>query len=157
MVLPQALLLAAVHSVCLSVWQHTTLSNARVQHSSRKATATQCASSCVQKQSGDNDRIKLDLEYEFTLKPPLNHEGGPYDDFAEDVIRALLVRMSILKNVEANTVTAHVCDLDTTGQIRIKVRAVGLVTQDNTTEQVRQNFLLSVHRALSASAAEIHT
>jgi hypothetical protein len=113
----------------------------------------------VQKQSTSRsgDPIKLQLEYEFTLKPPLDHQGGPYDDFAQSVIRALLVRLSILKHVERDTIHAHVSDLDATGQIKLRVVGVGVVTSEVTTEMVRQNFLLSIHRALSASAAEIHT
>lgn len=99
-------------------------------------------------------RIKHMLLHEFTLANP-NGDGSPYDKHAEAVIQAILVRLSILPSLLADSVEAHVCGLNSAGLIVIRVTASGLLTSSVGIEETRERFLLSIHNALCSKTASL--
>jgi small-conductance mechanosensitive channel len=99
--------------------------------------------------------LKMHMDFEFTLKPPPDNKGAAYDDVAKEVIRALLVRMSILKDVQSNSPAAYICGLTNAGEIIIHVSAMGIATEKVSCDSVREKFLLAIHRALCASNAQM--
>jgi small-conductance mechanosensitive channel len=99
--------------------------------------------------------LKMHMDFEFTLRAPPDYKGGAYDDVAKEVIRALLVRMSILKDVQSNSPAAYICGLTNSGEIIIHVSAMGIATEKVSCDSVREKFLLAIHRALCASNAQM--
>jgi hypothetical protein len=95
------------------------------------------------------------MSYEFTLKRPASLEGQPYDEYARSVIKALLVRLSIMKHVVKESISAFVCGLSPTGDIMIRVAAIGIITDTSPAESTKQRFLLSIHRALVSAESEL--
>lgn len=69
-----------------------------------------------------SQKIKHVMNYEFTLKRPAHYRPmQSYDDYARNVIRSLLVRLSILPNIVRNTATSYVSSLTASGEIVVKV------------------------------------
>lgn len=110
----------------------------------------------MQGKRGRSGTFNMQLQHEFTLKPGMEvgEEAAAGDDAAA-VIRALLVRLSILTCLLPDSATAHVTNLKGNGQLVITVRATGVVTPSMTGDDVRQKFLLAVHRGLAACDAPV--
>ena len=113
----------------------------------------------MQGKGPDAGAFNVQLEHEFTLKAGMGDghvvAGSELEDHANSVIRALLVRLSILKCIMPDSATAHVTGLNASEQLVITVRATGVVSASETGDDVRQKFLLAVHRALNASSASV--
>lgn len=115
--------------------------------------------SLVQGKGPNAGSFNVQLSHEFTLKAGMGsgHVGAAADleEHATSVIRALLVRLSIVKCIMPDSATAHVTGLNASEQLVITVRATGVVGVNETGDDVRQKFLLAVHRALNASSASV--
>jgi hypothetical protein len=92
------------------------------------------------------------LYHEFTLKNPAG-DGSPYDQHAEKVVQAILIKLSIVPNLVADSIQAHVCNLTSSGDIIIRVTANGILSQKVGLEETRERFLLSIHNALCSQLA----
>jgi hypothetical protein len=94
------------------------------------------------------------LLHEFSLTRPCNHPTAAYDDFAQKVISALLVRLSVLPNTKRDCAKVFVTGLGPAGEIHIRVSAVSVETEGRTSESIRQAFLLAIHNVYHTLLAQ---
>lgn len=85
------------------------------------------------------------MSHDITLSRPEHYGPGAYDDFAERLIKALLVRLSVLPHTKKDCVKAFVSDLTQKGEICIKVLSVAVRSPNTNPEATRQAFLLAIH------------
>ena len=125
-----------------------------VQGTPQPGSASVTCGGALQEKSSKSGTLKVHMDHEFILKAPPGKEGAAYDDVAATVVRALLVRMSVLKDIMPDTPAAHVSGLTSAGHLIIHVSAMGIATDQMSCAAVREKFLLAVHRALTACDAQ---
>lgn len=103
------------------------------------------ANICVQESYHTKQQLQQILCHYITLTRPNQYGTAAYDDFAEQLIQALLVRLSVLPNMKKESVKVFVSDLTQKGEIIIKVVGVAVPTESAAPEGTRQAFLLAIH------------
>lgn len=90
-------------------------------------------------------QLKQVLCHYITLTRPADYSTAAYDAFAKKLIKALLVRLSVLPNTDKKSWRVFVSDLTDTGDIVVKVQGIAVETPKTRPEATRQAFLLDVH------------
>lgn len=93
----------------------------------------------------DPHQLRQILCHQITLTRPDKNGTGPYDEFAEKLINAILARLSVLPNTDKDCMQAFVSDLTPRGEIVISVLGVSVQSDCVKPADTRQAFLLAIH------------